>query len=108
MTLADRLTRTLTGADAVVNGVHDALNDRLGPLWWPLEPPEATRTLGRNEHALYAAHVAIALAVVRGLGGRRQTLVGCALAGAIGWAVFTGAWDRRAYTSADSAARRSR
>jgi hypothetical protein len=108
VTLASRLTGPLAVADTRVNDLHDVLNARAGALWWPLSPPPPDRTLGPPEHAMYAAHMVIALGALRVVGAGRRTSLGLLLAGAVGWAVFTGAWDRRAYGAAGSVLRRSR
>lgn len=103
MSFADRLTRSLGRFDPPVNAIHDGLNDRFAPLWWPLEPPEEDRPLAAPEHALYAAHVGLALVAVALSPVPRRRIIGAiAIAGFASWAVFTGAWDRRAATYASS------
>ena len=108
--LAALLTAQFAGFDDAVNGLHDRLNAALPRLWWPLHPPAAEQRLGPPEHALYAAHVALAGAALLLLAPRRTraaAVVATACAGAVSWAVFTGAWDRRADQAA-SADRRAR
>ena len=99
--LAERLSAPLAGLDGRVNAVHDRLNAAVPWLWTPLAVPAPDERLGPAHHALYAAHAAVGLALLR----RRRT-VGVVLAVA-SWAVFTGAWNRRADQAA-SAARRAR
>lgn len=99
--LAERLSAPLAGADDAVNAVHDRLNAAVPWLWTPLAVPRPEQRLGPSHHALYAAHAALGLALLR----RRRTF-GVVLAVA-SWAVFTGAWNRRADQAA-SAARRAR
>ena len=109
-TLPDRLTRRFEGADEQVNRVHDALNTRLPRLWWPLDVPQSSRRLGAAEHALYAVHATVGLAIVVGLTrsrARRHAGVLTVVAGVVSWAIFTGAWDRRADTQAESSDRRA-
>lgn len=113
MTRAARLSSHLRRFDAPINAAHDRLNTRFAGLWWPLSPPSPERSLGPSEHALYAVHVGIAtLAVLLLPVPRRPTIGLLALLGLGSWAVFTGAWDRRAFsygTSApDNVDRRSR
>lgn len=107
---AARLTGPLAEADEAVNALHDRLNEAAPGLWWPLRAPAADRRLGRPEHALYATHAGLGLAVAAALAPRRLRVpvaVATAVLGAASWAIFTGAWDRRADQAA-SAARRSR
>ena len=99
--LAERLSAPLAGADDRVNAVHDRLNAAVPWLWTPLDVPRTETRLGPAHHALYAVHAAIGIALLP----RRRT-VGVVLAVA-SWAVFTGAWNRRADQAA-SAARRAR
>ena len=99
--LAERLTAPLAGADDAVNALHDRLNAAVPWLWTPLAVPRTDERLGPAHHALYAAHAAAGLVVLR-----RRRGVGVVLALA-SWAVFTGAWNRRADQAA-SAARRAR
>jgi hypothetical protein len=101
-----RATAPLAALDDAVNDVHDRLNRAVPWLWAPLDVPQSDRPLGRAEHALYAAHSAAAVALAVAFGRPRAALVltGAAIAS---WAVFTGAWNRRAGQAA-SAARRAR
>ncbi|MGI9117253.1 MAG: hypothetical protein ACR2JV_06425 [Gaiellales bacterium] len=105
---AARLTARIALADDAVNGLHDRLNDLAPRLWWPLAVPSPSRRLGPAEHALYGVHAGVGIAVARLLVPRAlrrpATVVGVSVA-AVSWAVFTGAWDRRADQAA-SAARR--
>ena len=103
---AARATAPLTSADPVVNDLHDRLNAMLPWLWTPLDVPEAVVPLAGPHHALYAVHSAVPILVTLALGRRRTAavLTGAAI---ISWAVFTGAWNRRAGQEA-SAARRER
>lgn len=98
-TTADRLSRAAAPFDDAVNALHDDLNGRLPWLWWPLTAPSADARLDGPRHALYGAHAAIGLAAAGLLTGRRArpavVLLGGVLAAA-SWALFTGAWDRRA------------
>ncbi len=106
-TLADRLTGPVSSADDGVNAVHDALNRAVPRLWWPLSVPPAERRLGAAEHALYAAHAGIGIGVACLVGSRRGRLAALGGLAAVGsWALFTGAWDRRA-DQADSCERRA-
>lgn len=104
--LAALATAFLAPADDVVNGVHDRLNGAVPWLWAPLDVPAVDERLAGSQHALYAVHsgVAIALALALGRRGTALALTGAAIAS---WAVFTGAWNRRADQAA-SAARRTR
>ena len=109
-TLPDRLTRSFAGTDGHVNRVHDALNARLPRLWWPLDVPKTWNRLGAAEHALYAAHATIGLSIVVGLTRprvRRHAGAITVVAAVVSWAMFTGAWDRRADSQAESSARRT-
>ena len=96
---ADRLSAPLAPLDDPVNALHDDLNVRLPWLWWPLEAPAADARLGEPQHALYAAHAGLGLVAAALLAPRRArpavVAVGAALALA-SWALFSGAWDRRA------------
>ena len=106
-TVADRLTAGIAGLDHRTNTVHDALNRAVPWLWWPLTVPDADRRLAAREHALYAAHAGIGVAVACLLQSRRRrTLMIGSAAAVISWAIFTGAWDRRADQS-DSCDRRA-
>lgn len=103
MALADRLTRSLSRFDPSVNALHDGLNDRFAPLWWPLDPPEEDHPLAAPEHMLYAAHVGLALlAAALSPMPQRRIIGAIAIVGFASWAVFTGAWDRRAAAYAPS------
>ncbi len=104
--LADRCSRRLAAHDARVNALHDDLNHRLPRLWWPLSVPDATQRLSGREHALYAVHAALGLGVAL-LVTRRPGPVasGGAILAAASWAVFSGAWDRRADAQATTDAR---
>ena len=107
---AVRLTAALATHDDAVNGLHDALNDALPWLWTPLAPPRPDEPLAAPHHALYALHAGLGIGLVAlAVRGRTRTAVavGGALLGAASWAVFTGAWNRRAAQAA-SAARRDR
>lgn len=98
-TAADRLTWPLAPLDDPVNALHDDLNGRLPWLWWPLEAPAADARLGAPEHALYAVHAGLGLAVAALVAPRRARPAALAVGLALGvasWALFTGAWDRRA------------
>lgn len=102
---ADRCTRPLTGADPAVNALHDALNAALPWLWWPLRVPSDVRRLAVPEHALYAVHAGLGITLACALAPRpaRRRVAGAgALLAAASWAVFTGAWDRRADQDARS------
>lgn len=97
--LADRLSGAVAAWDPAVNALHDRLNEAIPWLWRPLDVPAADRRLAPPEHALYGAHAAIGLglaAAVLPRPLRRPVLVAGALVAAGSWAVFTGAWDRRA------------
>jgi len=97
--VADRLTGALGPLDEAVNALHDDLNTRLPWLWWPLTAPAPAERLGGPQHALYAAHAGLGLAVAALAAPRRLRpgvlVVGAAI-GLASWALFTGAWDRRA------------
>ena len=96
-TVADRLTAGIAVLDHRTNTVHDALNRALPSLWWPLSVPATDRRLAAREHALYAVHAGIGIGVACLLHShRRQTLVIGGVAALASWAIFTGAWDRRA------------
>lgn len=108
--LAERLTGPLAAADEAVNGVHDGLNAAVPWLWRPLAVPTPDEPLGPPHDVLYAVHAGVGLGLLlliapRGI--RRPAAVGGALLAAASWAVFTGAWNRRAAQAA-SAARRAR
>ena len=108
--LAERLTAPLAGADDAVNGLHDALNAAVPWLWRPLDVPAPAEPLGAPHDALYAVHAAVGLGVLLLLAPRRMrgaAAVGGAVLALGSWAVFTGAWNRRAGQAA-SAARRAR
>ena len=97
--LADRCSSALAEFDAPVNRLHDSLNRSFPRLWWPLVPPAADRRLAGAEHGLYVVHAALGLGVVFLAGGRRSrplVVVGGTAVAAVSWAVFSGAWDRRA------------
>jgi hypothetical protein len=97
--LADRLSAPLAAVDADVNDVHDRLNALVPWLWRPLSPPGVEDRLDARHHALYAAHAGVGVVAAALLvpGPRRRgALVGLAVVAAVGWVVFTGAWDRRA------------
>ena len=108
--LAERLSAPLADADDAVNGLHDALNAAVPWLWRPLDVPAPDEPLGAPHDALYGAHAALGLGVLLLLAPRRARAT-AALGGAVlaiaSWAVFTGAWNRRAGQAA-SAARRAR
>lgn len=98
-TAADRLTASAAALDDPVNALHDDLNARLPWLWWPLEAPASDERLGAPQHALYAVHAGLGLAAAALVGPRRSRpglLVAGAVLGLASWALFTGAWDRRA------------
>lgn len=105
-TTADRLTGALAPLDDAVNAVHDDLNARVPWLWWPLEAPGPDERLDAPRHALYAVHAGLGLAMAGLVAGRRARpgalVVGAAL-GLASWALFTGAWDRRADRLRDGA-----
>jgi len=96
---ADRLSAPLAGIDDPVNALHDDLNRRLPWLWWPLRVPAAGVRMDLPRHALYAVHagggVALAAAVIRGR-SRTAVLVAGGVIAVASWALFSGAWDRRA------------
>jgi RsiW-degrading membrane proteinase PrsW (M82 family) len=105
-TVADRLTERLSGLDHGTNGVHDALNRAVPWLWWPLTVPAEDQRLTAREHALYAVHAGLGIGVAGLLGSRRGRIVAIGgIAAVASWALFTGAWDRRA-DQADSWERR--
>ena len=109
-TLPDRLSRRLESFDEHVNRVHDDLNLRLPRLWWPLEVPQQQQRLGTAEHALYVLHATVGATVAFGLTPRRyRRRVGTMIvvAGFVSWAIFSGAWDRRADAQAESSDRRA-
>lgn len=96
-TLADRLTEPLSALDDGTNDVHDALNRAVPWLWWPLTVPSPARRLGASEHALYAVHAGVGVGAACLLGPRRGRIAALgAVAAVASWALFTGAWDRRA------------
>jgi hypothetical protein len=101
---ADRATGPLAGLDDPVNALHDDLNGRLPWLWWPLTAPARDARLAAPQHALYAVHAGLGLAAAALVAPRRARpavlVVGAAL-GLASWALFTGAWDRRADRLAD-------
>ncbi len=107
--LASRLSGSLAVADAAVNDVHDRLNRAIPWLWTPLAVPSAAHRLGTAEHVLYGVHAGLGLGVAAAVLPsplRRPALLVGALVAAGSWAVFTGAWDRRADgAQADDAAR---
>ncbi|MGI9186598.1 MAG: hypothetical protein ACR2J9_03595 [Gaiellales bacterium] len=106
-TLADRLTEPLSALDDGTNDVHDALNRMVPWLWWPLAVPSRFHRLSGREHALYAAHAGIGIGVACVVGSwRGRTAALGVIAAATSWALFTGAWDRRA-DQADSCERRT-
>jgi hypothetical protein len=103
---ADRLTVPLASLDDPANALHDDLNARLPWLWWPLEVPEADARLGAPQHALYAVHAGLGLAAAALRVPRRARPGAVAVGAALGlasWALFTGAWDRRADRLRDGA-----
>ena len=103
---ADRLSAPLAPLDDPVNALHDDLNVRLPWLWWPLEAPAPDRPLGAPQHALYAVHAGLGLAAAALLaprGSRSGVLAAGAVLGLASWALFTGAWDRRADRLRDGA-----
>lgn len=105
-TLADRLSGPVAGLDEPVNAVHDDLNRRLPWLWWPLTGPAPDERMDGPRHALYAAHAGLGVALAAALAGRRgraTALVGGVTVAAVSWALFTGAWDRRADRLRDGA-----
>ncbi len=109
-TLPDRLSRRLGGFDERVNRVHDGLNERLPRLWWPLDVPLPRQRLGSAEHALYVLHASIGVTVALCLTPQRhRRYVGAitVVAGVASWALFSGAWDRRAEAQAESSDRRA-
>jgi hypothetical protein len=79
-TRAARLTAPLRPLDGAVNAVADACDRAVPWLWWPLDPPDRGTPHDARRHALYAAHWAVL--------------------GVVSWALFTGAWDRRAHLTA--------
>ena len=102
--LADRLSRPLAAQDPSVNALHDRLNEAVPWLWWPLTVPSASARLGASEHALYAVHAGLGLVAVTLVAPRtqrRRILRGGALIALGSWAVFSGAWDRRADQAAN-------
>jgi len=94
--LADRCSRSLRPWDPRVNAVHDDLNAALPRLWWPLSVPSRDDRLGAAEHALYAVHAAVGIGLAAALTRRRGVASGGVLLAVLSWAVFSGAWDRRA------------
>jgi hypothetical protein len=96
-TVADRLTERVSALDHGTNAVHDALNRAVPSLWWPLAVPSAANRLTAREHALYAVHAGIGITAACLVGSRRGRIVAVGGAAALAsWALFTGAWDRRA------------
>jgi hypothetical protein len=109
-TLPNRLSQRFAGFDDRVNRVHDDLNMRLPRLWWPLTVPQTRQRLGTAEHVLYAVHATIGATVVAGLTParfRRRAGAITLVAGVVSWAIFSGAWDRRADAQAESSDRRA-
>ena len=93
--LALLLSRPLAPLDEAVNAVTDALNDAIPWLWWPLAVPPRETIMSPGAHVLYVVHAVAGWAAARAAGlrlGPRLALAG----GFAGWALFTGAWDRRA------------
>ena len=106
-TVADRLTARVAGLDHGTNAVHDALNRAVPWLWWPLSVPSSDARLTAREHALYAVHAGVGIGAACLLGSRRGRIAAIGgVAAVASWAVFTGAWDRRA-DQADSCERRA-
>jgi hypothetical protein len=104
-TLADRLSGHAAALDDPVNAAHDDLNRRVPWLWWPLTAPGPDERMDGPRHALYAAHAGLGIAFAAALAGRRgrsAALVGGVALAAVSWALFTGAWDRRADRLADA------
>ena len=89
--LAIALSTPLERWDAPNLALQDALNARAGRLWWPVGVPAADAPMPAGAHALYAAHAWGIAAVLRVPLGRPW-----AAATLLTWALFTGAWDRRA------------
>lgn len=89
--LALALSAPLAGLDGPNLAFQDALNARAGRLWWPLAVPSAHTPMPPEAHALFLVHAWV-IARVAGV-PRGRAWAGATLAG---WALFTGAWDRRA------------
>ena len=90
-TTADRLSRPLRRLDGPNLALQDRLNALVPWLWWPVGVPSADEPMRTGAHVLYAVH---ALAVARVLRvPRRPWAAAVAVAS---WALFSGAWDRRA------------
>jgi hypothetical protein len=75
-------------------------------LWWPLEVPDPRRPLAAPAHAHFAAHAAVGFLAGELLARRgpvpsagraraAERAISVVATFAI-WAIFTGAWDRRA------------
>jgi len=97
-TLADQLTKRFATLDHSTNAVHDALNRAVPWLWWPLTVPGTDRRLAAREHALYAVHAGLGIGLACALSPARSRSIAVAggVAALASWAIFTGAWDRRA------------
>ncbi len=88
-----RIAITLAPAalDRPANAVTDAMNIAVPWLWWPLEVPARDAPLPGAAHVLYAVHAVLLWQVAR-----RPPVAASVFVAAVGWVVFTAAWDRRA------------
>lgn len=89
--LAMTLSAPVVRADHANLALQDAINAAVPWLWWPLEVPAVERPMPPGAHALYVVH---AWVIARTIGLPRGP--GWTVATVASWAIFTGAWDRRA------------
>lgn len=74
--------------------LQDGLNRRVARLWWPVGVPSRNAQMPTAAHGLYVVHAWGIAALVRLPRRRAWGLMTFA-----SWALFTGAWDRRALRS---------
>lgn len=95
--VATALSAPLAPLDERNLAFQDHLNASIPWLWWPLEVPAAGEPMPGGAHVLYLAH---AWVIARAL--RLPRRGPWTLATLLSWALFTGAWDRRAARTAAS------
>lgn len=108
MTLFARATQPLQRLDGPINRFHD-LTVRITPgMWWPASRPRRDRPYDAGQHAVVLVWSAAGFLAGDLLAQRwpkddpstgrrlRNERIATAVASAVSWVVFVGAWDRRA------------